>query len=212
METTTENKMTIHRGLAELKLIDSKIAKKMENLRVLTLQQGEKPIEGRYSLEQWKDVVQGAFDSVNDLIIRKDKIKSAIVRVNAVTMIDINGKKISIADAITKKKTIELKKALHGKINAEKQATMVALNRNNETVEQNVNRLLEAAFGKDNTKISGEEVEAIRGPYVKANGVKMIDTLDVDAILEDLEKEIDTFEMEIDFKLSEINSITYIEI
>lgn len=209
---STENKMTIHRALAELKLIDSKIDKRTEQLRVLAVQQGDKDIEGRYKPEDWKKLVEGAYASVNDLIERKMNIKSAIVKKNAETMIEIGGKSMSIADAITRKNIVLSKKNLWAKINAEKISTMAVVIRNNETMEQNVKQLLEVALGKDNVKMGGDEVNAIRDPYVKVNQVKLVDVLNVDDLLKSLSEEIENFEMEIDFKLSETNAITFIEI
>lgn len=209
---TTENKMTIHRGLAELKLIDSKIEKRIEQLRVLSVQHGDKDIEGRYKKEEWDNLVKGAYNSLNDLIERKMKIKSAIVRVNAETMIEIGGKKMTIADAITRKNIVNIKKHLWAKINAERTATMATVNRNNETMEANVKQLLEVALGKDNVKVGSDEVKSIRDPYVKVNEVKMVDALGVDKLLEDLSKEIEDFELEIDFTLSNINAVTFFEI
>ncbi len=103
------NKMTIHRGLAELKLIDARIEKGINEIIPNAVYQKEKPIEGHLSLDEFSKYAQSKYDSIVSLMDRKNKIKTAIVKKNAEVEITVAGSTMTIADAITKKTNIKLK-------------------------------------------------------------------------------------------------------
>ena len=86
------------------------------------------------------------------------------------------------------------------------------LNKHNEAVNANVQRILEATFGKENVKVGKEDVESVRKPYMDANEFHLFDPLKVAEKVEAMEKEVGDFEMEVDAVLSEINAVTFIEV
>ena len=81
----------------------------------------------------------------------------------------------------------------------------------NTQVKQKLDILLESNFGKD-IKASATDVEAISKPYLEQNEWELVDPLGIVGRIEKFEKEIDEFEHEVDFVLSESNTITTIEI
>lgn len=205
-------KMTIHRGLSELKLIDSKIEKQInEILPTGTFQKG-KLVEGFMEKDVFEKNAKSRFDSVNDLISRKSKIKSAIVEANGKTSVTVGGKEMTIADAINFKNIIKFKKKLIEVLKAKHRTAVGVLNKNNELVNQNVQRILEATFGKENVKVGDKDVDAVRTPYLEANEFHLFDPIKVDETVEKLEKEVAEFEADCDATLSEINAVTFIEI
>lgn len=89
-----ENKiMTIHRALAELKLIDSKIEKAISIIEPTGVMQTNKLVNNFYKKEDFEKEAKAKYQSVIDLIERKNKIKSAIVIANGITEVEILGKK-----------------------------------------------------------------------------------------------------------------------
>lgn len=209
MET---QKITIHRALAELKLIDSKIDKTTNSLVAVGLYQKDKLVNGMVSQEDFQKNAQSNYDSVVDLINRKSKIKSAIVKANGEATLKIGDKTMTIADAITAKASLLFKKNLIAVLKQGLQSVTANVNKNNQIVEQNLQRLLEAALGKDSTKIDSKDIEAISIPYQTANEFHLYDPIGVSKKIEVLEKEVSEFEMEVDSALSEINAVTFIEI
>lgn len=205
-------KMTIHRALAELKLIDAKILKGIGEIQPSGIYQKEKKIGGYIDLTEFEKTAKAKLQSVTDLIDRKSKIKSAIVAANGITKVVIDSKEMTIADAINFKSVINFKRSLIDTLKANHRKTIVDLSRHNDLVAQNVQKLLEFTFGKDNVKADAKDIEAVRKPYVDANEAIMFDPLKVEEIVSNIEQEVSKFEIEVDAVLSEINATTLIEV
>lgn len=205
-------KMTIHRALSELKLIDSKIEKQTAEIIPTGIYQKGKLINGYTTEDDFKQAATSKYQSVVDLIDRKNLIKSAVVIANGITMVKVGEKEMTIADAINFKALIKFKKALINNLKQLHKSAVGTLNKNNEQVEQNVQALLKAAFGKDSVEVDEKAVEAISTPYREANQFHLFDPLKVEIKVEELEKEVAEFEMEVDASLSEINAVTFIEV
>ncbi|MCU0391887.1 MAG: hypothetical protein MUE81_12275 [Thermoflexibacter sp.] len=205
-------KISIHRALAELKLIDSKVAKLVKEIEPLGVKQKGKLINRIYDEETFSQNAQSKFQSINDLITQKVKIKSAIVEANAKTIVKIAGKEMSIADAITYKSVMSYKKTLTEDLKTKYARVKADMESKNLLVEQNLQKVLEATFGKDNVKINKEDLESVRKPFLESNEWLLIDPLKIENTIEKLEKEISEFESEVDAVLSEANAITLIEI
>lgn len=208
----TKQKMTIHRALSELKLIDSKIEKQINEIVPSGIYQKGKLINNYVKEDDFSTSAKSKFDSVNDLIARKNAIKSAIVEANGVTKVKVSEKEMTIADAINFKAVVKFKKKLIETLKAKQQQAVAQLNQQNAVVEQNVQRILEATFGKENVKAGKDDVESVRKPYMDANEFHLFDPLKVAEKVEAMEKEVGDFEMEVDAVLSEINAVTFIEV
>jgi regulator of sirC expression with transglutaminase-like and TPR domain len=207
-----KQKMTIHRALSELKLIDSKIEKQISEIIPTGIYQKGKLINGFLQDDGFKENAQSKYQSVNDLISRKIAIKSAIVQANGVTMVKVGEKVMSIADAINFKAAVKFKKQLAARLKQMHNAAVGEMNKNNAIVDQNVQNLLAAALGKDSVKTDAKDVDSIRVPYMDANEFHLFDPLDAEKKVEEIEKEVGDFEMEVDAALSEINALTFIEV
>jgi len=210
--TKAKEKMSIHKGLAELKLIDSKIEKKINALKATGVNQKGKLVDGVYQEKEFGDNAKAAYQSINDLIERKVSIKKAIVNINAKTKLKVAGKMMTIADAITFKSIVIQKKVLINNLNDGFNNSRANMEKNNEQVRDNALRLAEAALGKDNAAIGAKGTESITGPYLEANEARIVDPLKVETKIKELTKEVEDFQMEVDACLSEINAITFIEV
>ncbi len=209
MET---EKMTIHRALAELKLLDSKIEKKISNIEPSGIIQNGKLVNQIEKREDFEKKAQSDFDSIADLITRKSRIKSAITKANSQTPVTVAEVEMVIADAINYKTTIKLKKMLIDKLDSSFRNTLSNHEQNNAQVDTNALKLAEAALGKDNVKIGEGDAVAITEPYIEKNKWDIVDPLGIVKLSEGLTDDVDAFETEIDAVLSEINAVTLIEI
>lgn len=207
-----KQKITLHRALSELKLIDSKIGKQISEILPCSIVQKDKLINGHLNKEDFSKSALSKYDSVNDLIKRKAAIKSAIVEANSKTLVKIAGKEMTIADAITLKSIMAFKVMLADKLKAKHREALSNLNQSNDIVNQNMQRILEATFGKENVRVGKEDVESVRKPYMEANEFHLVDPLNILQKIEYLEKEISEFEADVDATLSEANAITFIEV
>lgn len=206
-------KLSITRALTELKTLNKKLESLFPNLlfvdafqnRSKTLLNSKKP------QQDFAEMVKSNFQSVNDIISRQKKIKSAIVSSNAMTTVIIGKEVMSVASAIESKKSIAHKKSLLNGMKANWTQVKNACEKSNVQVENNLQNLLTSMFGSDkktDPKIFDETAKAFR----EQNEVRIFDPSNIEQKIKELEEEIMEFEGNVDFVLSESNAKTEIEI
>jgi hypothetical protein len=205
-------KMTLHKALSELKILDSRIEKNIDAMTPVGLMVKGKKVNQFYDLDEFNTNANSKHQSIIDLIERKNKIKKALVLKNAQTTVKIGGEKMTIADAITYKDSIILRRKYISYLRNELNNYVAQMNRSNEQVQANSLRLAETALGNDNINISDKDVKNIINPYIEANELILVDPLKIEKKIESLESEIENFELNVDASLSEINALTTIEI
>jgi hypothetical protein len=150
--------------------------------------------------------------SIIDLIERKNKIKSAISKINSITLVTIGNKQMTISDAISYKGNISLMDSLINKYKTCLTKTKQEFNLLNEKVESIAISLAEKALQKDNVKIGDKDASNIIDPYIKNNKCSLVDPLKLEELIKNMENDKEAFMSEVDAVLSEINAITFIEI
>lgn len=211
----TKVKMTIHRALSELKLIDSRIEKQISLIEPSGLMQKDKLVNNIYTKEYFEKETKAKLQSATDLIERKNKIKSAIVKANGSTYVTIGENKMTIADAINFKTVIAVKKNLIAILQKKHNVVVSKFNLENEKINNVALENAKIMIGKqgdDRVKPNDDDVKAIVEPFVKRNEFHLVDPLKVDSLIETLQFEVEEFEVEVDAVLSEINALTEIEI
>ena len=101
-------KMSIHRALGELKTLDKRIRKEIENTIFIGAKKKSSNTEykTRTSIVDFNNNVNSSIQSINDLILRRKEIKEAIVNSNANTFVTIGDNKMTVASAIERKTSI----------------------------------------------------------------------------------------------------------
>jgi len=194
-------KMTITRGLANLKLLDKKIKKAIGNGNYITFKIGQKAsmdIDPKASLQK-----------VSDLISRRNTIKTAIMMSNAQTYVTVAGEKMTVVEAIDRKTSIELDKLLLLKLRHDREANADHIEDVNADMQRRLDRLLESSMGSDT---DDKENKAIVESFEKRNKAEAVDALGIDKVIDEMETMIDEFDSEVDLCLSESNSLTSIEV
>ena len=204
--------MTIHRALSELKVIDKRISKNIQSLVPVGAMKKDGLVNNYYKKRDFEDKAKSDLQSVQDLIKRKENIKSAIVKSNSETPVKIGGKTMTVSDAITMKTSIELREELLGKLTTSFAEVNTTIEDVSKRVEDNAMRLAESALGKDNVKTSDKEAESIMNTYKASNSVSIVDPLEIDSLIKTLSEEVENFQGEVDAVLSESNAITTIEV
>lgn len=203
-------KMTIHRALAELKLLDKKIMKQVLDSTPFCVakKKDEKQVNGM-SLEEYNKKVEGNFNAIIDLIKRREQIKAKIMHSNTITKVNVAGEEMTVAEAIERKNTIEYKKKLLNRLRADLQTALDEMEDGNIILLDKLESFLEATLG-DNP--SSKEIETVSEMFKEKNELKLYNPINIEKKIEKLEEEIEDFLMEVDFVLSESNSKTTIEI
>lgn len=205
--------MSITRALAELKLLDKRIRKSIGNSVFADMSQGKRPVTGYENNEQFVKSSKSHIQSAKDMIGRRQAIKSAIVRSNAETEIRIGDRKMTVAEAIERKTSVEYEKRLLKKLRNDYFTAKETVENKNAEVRQRLDALLESHFGKDTSqKVSESDVNTISKPYLEQNEWHLVCPPKTETLIRELEDEVHNFEFEINYILSESNTVTKIVI
>lgn len=211
-------KITIHRILSELKTIDDRINKEISSFKPLTVKRGNNSLVstgGRLSIpeEEFVNNAKSTYQSIEDLINRKFKLKSALTKANVNTKVTIDGKEYTIIEAIEMKSIMDLKKSLLYRMTLEINQSNKTYESTSAQVDSDFERMLSTQVANITNK---SDIQKIRDEYMetfyKRNEVKMVDPLKCSDLANSLQKEIDKFLMEIDSALSEANATTLVEL
>lgn len=203
--------MTITEALVELKLLDKRIANSdMQDWCIVQMKQNKKTMAGE-TVEEYEQETKARFQSVKDLITERAKIKKAIVKSNADTVVEVGDLKMTVAEAIEYKTSIEYEKRLLQSLRRSRAAAEEGKIAHEARLDREVSNVIGklAESGKDNLS---EEQKNFTESYRQMNEAVIIDPIDVDKQISELETKIDSFEQNIDVALSVSNATTFIEV
>lgn len=206
-------KISITEALNELKLYDSKIRKAITNATFCGSAKKSADKVGIVKREDFDERAKASYQSVSDLIANRNALKSAIVKSNAETMIEVAGKAMTRAEGIERKNSIEYEEELLTEMKRQYATATANVEKENKKVDNKVDELIATLVGKDSTKqLSKEDQEAVEKPYRAKNEFEFIDPIGIfDKILA-LEADIDGFKSNIDSQLVLSNATSFIEV
>jgi hypothetical protein len=208
-----KRKISITAALVELKTLDSRIMKTINDCNFVGAKKKSSNMVGHFKEDNFVANVKADYQSVIDLISNRATLKSAIVQSNAVTTVEIGGVNYTVAQAIEKKSSIEYDKTLLMAMKQQyKKATEQVLKENGK-VDTQVENMLLTFLGKDtDKKLNESDLELITTPIREKNEWELVDPIGIYSKIQELEKEIDEFLADVDIKLSISNAITFIEV
>jgi len=141
--------ISIHGALAELKLTDSKIEKRIGLLDPVGVYQAGRKVNNITIQKDFESKAASDFQSINDLIDRRSRIKSAIVKANATTQVTVGNKTMLIADAINFKSAIVFKRNLITRLRYGYNGALAKVNSSNADLQAHIKKNQEAEVSKD---------------------------------------------------------------
>jgi hypothetical protein len=205
--------MSIHRGLSELKMLDKRIERSIKESKFVGSKKksAENVDNTTTSKDKFIENIKKEYQSIQSLIKRRTEVKRLIVLSNAKTMVVVGDKEYTVAEAIENKKIIENKKELLKQLRTQLNTNMAQVSKKNEEVESRLDEQIQIMLGSDKqSKTAG--LEGFINQYKEQNEWELVDGLEITSEINKLENEIDEFENNIDFVLSESNAITFIEV
>jgi uncharacterized alpha-E superfamily protein len=199
--------ISITQALAELKLLDKRIQKALDNVTWADVNTKSHPVDA----EKFAKNVRAEYQSFSDLVKRRDTIKRAVVKANAVTRVKIGTWEGTVAEAIEYKMSIHYKKRLLDVMRSQLLRAKDQFKDQQESVDARLEKLLHSELGKD-VKTSPETITALTNSFRENNKVELVDPLDLSARALALEEDIEEFETNVDWVLSETNGKTLIEV
>jgi hypothetical protein len=202
-------KQSVTRSLVEIKTIDGRITKIIDGGLFMTYKTKYK--NTRYTEEDFKKSATADFQSINDLIKRRDQIKNAIVLSNATTMVEIAGAKMTVSQAIEFKNTIAYKTAILATLKHQRQMVIVEVDAHRQKVQTKVDENVRIICGKD-SKPDAATLKMVSDGITAGDPIDVYDPLNLDKVIDGMEREIEDFKANVDFVLSESNATTLIEV
>jgi len=205
-------KISITRALSELKLTDKKIQQQTASLDVIAGVREGQPVSGM-SQKDFVEKAKAQIQSVTDLIDRRNNIKNAIIKSNANTIVKVGPEKMTVAQAIDRKGTIETRSNLYQKMRKGMINIQAEVEKVNTTVQQRANESAKEMFQTDNnSKDINDKFQTHVESFFKHNKFNLVAPEGIKEVIESMGTEIDNFESEVDFVLSESNAKTMVKV
>jgi hypothetical protein len=198
--------MSITQALAELKLLDKRIQKSLDSVEWASVKTKSNPLD----TEKFTRNARAEFQSFTDLVKRYDSIKRAVVLSNATTRVRVGTWEGTVAEAIEYKRSIYYKRRLLDAMKNQLLTVKELYKQQQEAVDARLEKLLHSELGKD-VKTSPETITALTRTFRENNNVELVDPLDLAGRTKELEDEIESFETNVDWVLSETNGKTLIQ-
>lgn len=209
----TVEKMTIHKALCELKILDSRINNAISSARFCLANKHSNEKVNGVTVEEYQEIMKASYNKASDLIRRREAIKRAVVLSNAKTIVKIGGKEYTVAEAIEMNNHgIDLKLQLKNAMKKQYDSAMTTIISKNSVVDDKATEYVVGLFGQKESKTANEEYEKARKSYIEANTMELIDPVNILEKIEALEVEIADFTTEVDSALSVSNALTEITV
>ena len=196
---------TITRALVELKTLDSRINKEIQQTQFMMCKTNKNKHAAQET--EFRKKAEENYQSINDLICRRNKIKSAITHSNAVTKVTIGSTIMTVAEAIEKKRSVEYTKTLVEKMRQQRMTATNEVTQHKQRVQNKIDDNIRAICGKE-SKADDTVIQSVTEGLWKTDPIELFDPLKLDTEIKKLETEIEDFEQNVDFVLSESNALT----
>ena len=198
--------LSITRALVELKTLDARIHKTIQNEWTIMK---TKHKNAHVQEDEFRKDALSSYQSVMDLIHRRNRIKTAIAVSNANTMVTIGKREMSVAQAIDYKNVIEYKKKLLEELRRQRNDVVCDYENYKERLSRRIEENVKIICGRD-AKPDANVITSVTDTLTKSDPVEIFDPLSIDKLIKELDDEILEFTSNIDFVLSESNALTTI--
>lgn len=216
-------KMLVTQALDERDLLVKKIQDKIEKANFVdTVKTNEeKVLEARVSRDDFARDVESAYQQIQDLIDRFQKIDAAIVASNAQTKITTSYGEFTVAGAISMRSRLRgcgsydddanFEFALQCKMENDLQRKLAFAESKNKQLQTTAESMRLSILGKD-TKVKDEKPLEVVEAYVRENTTELVDPLEVQKKINKLQEKRDTLLTELDTRIKVSNATTFIEV
>lgn len=211
--------ISVHRALTLLKTLDAQINRAIAGGTFMAVVKGKDELVMNQDIRNLKvaDVeakIKTDLQSVQDLIVRRNKIKAAIVASNAVTVVTVAGVQMTVAEAIERKSSIAYEQKLLSQLRAQ-------FNQSNQLYQQQLSKLesdVEATIlvlaGKENAgrTLDAASLDSAKAAAESRSKPKFVDPLEIGKLVDKMATEIENFTADVDAVLSESNAKTTLDV
>ena len=210
-------KLSITRALAELKMLDKRIGDAIQRASFIAVQRGEGDRatvlnNPHYTVTAASERIENDAKSIDALIDRYSKIKTQIILSNAVTVVRVGEKAMTVAEAIERKSSVKYAAQLATTMGAQLGQMKSSIEKGNADLDAEIDKQVQIAYTNDKGRVTVDQYNLIANPRRAERKLSAIDPLKLEDTLASLRADIDDFVLNVDFALSEINAKTEIEV
>ncbi|MBE5858513.1 MAG: hypothetical protein E7301_00075 [Butyrivibrio sp.] len=217
------DKMLVTQALDERDLLVKKINDKIAKASFVdTIKPNEeKVLDARVPREEFAKDAESAYQQIQDLIDRFQRIDAAIVASNANTRIKTTYGEFTVAGAISLRSRLrgagsydgeaDFESALQDKMESDFNKRVSLAESKNKQLQTTAESMRLSILGKD-TKVKDEKPLEVVEAYVKENTTELVDPLDVQKKVSLLKEKRDTLLTELDTQIKVSNATTFIEV
>lgn len=198
--------MSISQALVELKLLKSRILK-CNNVSYVAVKTKTKTVD----VADFTKNAKASLQSYKDLLNRYNVIRSKVVVSNATTRVSVAGVDYTVAEAVERKRSIEMEKSMLGVLRSQFKTATTDMESHQKAQQERLDKLLLQELGKD-SKTNVDVVDALTETFLKNNRAELVDPLGLQEVINTMEKSIQDFESNVDWVLSESNGRTQITV
>lgn len=215
-------KMLVTQALDERDLLVKKITDKIAKATFVdTVKPNEdKAYESRLSREAFTEQAKSAYQQINDLIDRYQRIDAAIVASNAATMISTSYGEFTVAGAISLRSRLrgdnragldtDFEACLQRKIQADLTKKLQYAEQKNKQLQDTAENMRLSILGKDSKVRDDKPLEVVTA-YVRENTTELVDPLDAQKTVDKLKEKQMTLLTELDTQIKVSNATTFVE-
>ena len=209
--------ISIHRALQQLKTLDSRISTATRDMKLIAVVRGDnKDVEYPKTLvgaQELENTIRASLQSVDDLISQRQKIKAAIAKSNAQTIVKVAGVNMTVVEAIEAKRIAQYKSEVLAQMVMQSNQAIQAVERLNAEIDATIKKQTEVLQGRNTTaKVSDADTQLIQRAAEARTKPTLVDPLNIKDLFLVRQKELQDFLDDVDATLSESNAVTTIEV
>lgn len=210
-------KLSVTRALAEIRRIDRQLKDLIGSSSFIGVSQGTgnqaRLSSGRSTVEAFSREVQSAVDKIAALTRRRAELKAAVVVSNANTHVSVNGRTVTVAEAIELRASTQERNSVLATLRSQYNTAVAQVDRLNTKLEEQIETAVNTVYSSQSgAKIDPGIYEAVAAPKRAAGQASLVDPANLAKMITELETELAAIETELDFTLSESNSRTEVEV
>ena len=205
--------MTVHKALSELKILSNRIENKINYATFVVANKHSNAKIGGEPVSEYCRQMKEEYQSIRTLIARRNAIKRAVIRSNAVTKVIVAGAELTVAEAIDMKSAgMEFVDSLKNKLAYQLNLAKNRADTENEKLVDRTDNYMKTMYASTELKNMSEEMQKVRDNFVTSQTFEIVDPIGVAQEVNELTEQIDAFMSEVDSALSVSNALTTVEV
>ncbi len=206
--------MTVHKALSELKVLGERIEKEISQINFCAVNKHSSAKLNGVTIADYMNATRDKYKSVCTLINRRNAIKRAVTKSNAVTSVKIGDGVYSVAEAIDMKNFgMNYQRGILERLESQWHSAQAMTERENgDKLDRRADDYIKSLYENADMKNMSDEIKKVREAFIESQTMDILDPINAEKTMADYRDRIDSFMSEVDAALSVSNALTTIEV